>query len=78
MKTNEELTQILNELLKNFENEVVEFKSAKNNFSIDKLGKYFSAISNEATLRNKQYGWIVFGIDDKTHDFINTHYCAVY
>ena len=75
MKTNEELTQILNELLKNFENEVVEFKSAKNNFSIDKLGKYFSAIGNEATLRNKQYGWIVFGIDDKTHDFINTHYC---
>ena len=75
IKTNEELFEILMELIKNFETECVEFKRAENSFNIDKLGKYFSAISNEATLRNRQYGWIVFGIDDKTHAFINTHYC---
>ena len=74
-KTEEELNQILEELIKNHENECVEFKEAKNNFDIDKLGKYFSAIGNEATLKNKQYGWIVFGIKDDTHEFINTHYC---
>ncbi len=74
IKTNEELCEILKELIKNAETECVEFKRAKNNFDIDKLGKYFSAISNEATLKNKQYGWIVFGVDDKTHEFINTHY----
>ena len=74
-KTYDELNQILTELIKNDENECVEFKEAKTNFDIDKLGKYFSAIGNEATLRNKQYGWIVFGIKDKTHQFINTHYC---
>ena len=74
IKSYKELCDILNELIKNSENECVEFKRAENNFDIDKLGKYFSAISNEATLKNKQYGWIVFGIDDKTHNFTNTRY----
>ncbi len=74
IKSYKELCDILNELIKNFENECVEFKRAENDFNIDKLGKYFSAISNEATLKNKQYGWIVFGIDDKTHNFTNTRY----
>ena len=62
------------ELIQCEENECVEFKRAEKDFNIDKLGKYFSAIGNEATLRNKQYGWIVFGIDDKTHSFTNTKY----
>lgn len=74
IKTYKELCDILNQLLKNPKNECVEFKRAENDFDIDKLGKYFSAISNEATLKNKQYGWIVFGIDDKTHEFTNTRY----
>lgn len=73
-KNPDELNKILDELLLNPENECVEFKRAENDFDIDKLGKYFSAISNEATLKNKQYGWIVFGIDDKTHNFTNTRY----
>ena len=73
-KTNDELTKILNELLKNFESECVEFKRAENNFDIDKLGKYFSALGNEANLRNRQYSWIVFGVDDKTHELINSNF----
>ncbi len=75
IKSDEELTEILNELLKNPENEYIEFKRAENNFDINKLGQYFSAISNEATLKDKQYGWIVFGIDDKTHKPLGTKYC---
>ncbi len=59
-----ELNAILDELLLNFENECLEFKRAENNFDIDDLGKYFSALGNEANLKNKQYSWIVFGIDD--------------
>lgn len=76
IKTYKELCDILNELIKHSENECVEFKRAENGFDIDKLGKYFSAISNESTLRNKQYGWIIFGIDDKTHFFTNTRFCS--
>ena len=59
----EELKLILDVLLNDNENECVEFKQAKNSFDTDKLGKYFSAISNEAVLRNRQCGWIVFGIE---------------
>jgi len=74
-KSYDELIEILSELLKHPENEYIEFKRAENNFDIDKLGKYFSAMSNEATLKDKQYGWIVFGVDDKTHKVLGTNYC---
>lgn len=53
-KTESELSNILDQLLKNPENEYIEFKEAKDNFEIDKLGKYFSAIANESTLKEKQ------------------------
>lgn len=75
MKSEDELIEILRELLKNPENEYIEFKRAENNFDADKLGKYFSAMANEATLQNKQFGWIIFGIDDKTHEISGTNYC---
>lgn len=74
IKNNEEIMEVLNDLLSNEEGECVEFKKAENNFDIDKLGKYFSALGNEANLRNRQYGWIVFGIDDKTHNIVNTNF----
>ena len=45
------------------ETEWVEFKEAKNNF--DDLGKYFSALSNEANLKGQPFGWLVFGVKDK-------------
>lgn len=73
-KNNDELNKILDELLLNSENECVEFKKAKNNFDIDNLGKYFSALGNEANLKNKQYSWIIFGVDDKTHELTNTNF----
>lgn len=39
-----ELKTILKVLVEGEENVVVEFKRAENDFDIDKLGKYFSAI----------------------------------
>ena len=69
-----ELNTILDELLKYSENECVEFKKAQNNFDIDDLGKYFSALGNEANLNNKQYSWLVFGVDNRTHDLTNTNF----
>lgn len=58
----------LNKLLSlSTENEVVEFKEAKNQYDKDKLGRYFSALSNEANLKGKSQAWLVFGVkDDKT------------
>lgn len=47
------------------ENELVEFKEAKTHYDKDKLGRYFSALSNEANLKEKSQAWMVFGVNDK-------------
>jgi ATP-dependent DNA helicase RecG len=44
------------------ENEVVEFKEAKNTFHFDKIGEYFSALANEANLKGDPVAWLVFGV----------------
>lgn len=55
------------------ENELVEWKEAKNNFDFDDLGRYFSALSNEANLGNKKSAWFVFGVkNDKS--IVGTNY----
>ena len=48
-----------------FENEVIEFKEARSNYSFNDIGKYFSALSNEANLRGLQEAWLVFGISNQ-------------
>ena len=66
--TKKELIDKLNELRSlSAENEVVEFKEAKNSYDFSKLGKYFSALCNEANLKNAYCAWLVFGIKDKGH-----------
>lgn len=74
MLLNDELLVILDKLISNWENEVVEFKEANNDFDKNKIGKYFSAISNEANLRNVQFGWLVFGVRNKDRLVIGTDY----
>lgn len=47
------------------ETEWVEFKEAKTTFDTEKLGQYFSALSNEANLKSQPAGWLIFGVTDK-------------
>lgn len=47
------------------ETECVEFKEAKTTYDFGKIGKYFSALSNEANLKSKECAWLIFGIKDK-------------
>ena len=65
---------IFNNLVPHKENEVVEFKKAENNFDFDDLGKYFSALSNEANLRGLEFAWLIFGYDEKKHKIVGTSY----
>lgn len=72
-------TQELIKLLEDFihlpgENEVVEFKKAQNGFDTQKLGEYFSALSNEANLGQEEFAWLLFGIHDKTHAILGSSY----
>lgn len=59
-----EYYELLQELMERWEHEIVEFKSATGGYSEDKIGQYFSAISNEANLAGKQYGWFVLGVSE--------------
>jgi ATP-dependent DNA helicase RecG len=73
-KINMELLEILRGLIENWESEVIEFKQASNDFKLDDIGKYFSAISNEANLKSLQYGWLIFGVNDKSKDIVGSDY----
>lgn len=74
VESNKELIHILYKLIENWENEVVEFKEANNDFDKEKIGRYFSAISNEANLKGIQCGWLVFGVRNKDKKIIGTNY----
>ena len=56
------------------ENEIVEFKEASHNYDFAKLGKYFSALSNEANLLGKECAWLIFGVENRNHTVIGTKY----
>lgn len=59
-----EYCELLDYLIRHWENEIVEFKAASGQYSTDKIGQYFSAISNEANLHNQQYGWLILGVSE--------------
>jgi predicted HTH transcriptional regulator len=54
------------------ETEWLEFKS--NYLSNEEIGKYISALSNGAVLRGKPFAYLIFGVDDKTHEVIGTSF----
>ena len=63
----EEMEALLKHLISDWENEVVEFKIGNKNTSGDEIGRYFSALANEANLRGLDRAWLVFGVNNKTH-----------
>ncbi|WDK30856.1 RNA-binding domain-containing protein [Xanthomonas campestris] len=69
-----ELNALLGQLIATWENEVVEFKQAGNDYDTDRIGEYFSALSNEANLRGAERAWLVFGVNDKSRAVVGTSY----
>lgn len=69
-----ELQNLLEQLIATWENEVAEFKQADKNYDTDRIGVYFSALSNEANLRGKERAWLVFGVNNKTRTVVGTDY----
>ena len=68
------LKALLDSLIATWENEVVEFKQAGDNYSTSDIGKYFSALANEANLRGYEKAWLVFGVDNRSRTVANTDY----
>lgn len=68
------LRALLAKLIARWEDEVVEFKRAGDGYSTPDIGKYFSALANEANLRNEEKAWLVFGVADKRRVVVGTDY----
>ncbi len=60
----QKLIEKIREMIEDFEDEVVEFKEARSNYSFKDIGKYFSALGNEANIRDKKEAWLIFGVDN--------------
>jgi len=70
---NDDWQGVLHELLLNqVETPWVEFKH--NNQKPDEIGEYISALSNSAALHSQPYGYLVWGVDDKTHIPVGTKF----
>lgn len=66
-----EINDLLENLLAyNDEYEWLEFK--ENWFNKDEIGEFISAIANGAALNGKEFGFIVWGVNDKTKNVVGT------
>jgi len=68
-----ELETLLKNLLKTSrETEWLEFK--KNNYNPAEIGERISALSNSANVKGKDYGYLVFGVDNDTLEVVGTKF----
>ncbi len=56
------------------ETEMVEFKEAKNAFGFSDIGKYFSALSNEANMKGRPCAWLIFGVESKKFQIVGSRF----
>ena len=54
------------------ETEWFEFKDSL--FKPDEIGEYISALSNSAVMKNEPFGYLIWGVQNETHEFTNTKF----
>jgi ATP-dependent DNA helicase RecG len=75
-RTSEYLVGLVREYCKlPTETEWVEFKH--NNDNNDEIGEYLSALANSAALHGKVSAYLIWGIDDSTHEVVGTNFDPV-
>lgn len=65
------LVQLVNQLRKN-QNETNWFEFKCNNFDPQMIGQDISALANSAAYSEKECAYMIWGIDDKSHDIVGT------
>ncbi|WP_295021092.1 RNA-binding domain-containing protein [Sulfurimonas sp.] len=71
VRSTDYIKSLVNEIIKlPNETEWIEFKH--NNEDPQMIGEYISALSNSATLNGKTNGYIIWGVDDTTHEILGT------
>ena len=53
-----------------YESPWVELK--RNNYSPQEIGEYISALANTAALFNQEHAYLLWGVDDTTHEIVGT------
>lgn len=72
-RSKEYIISLIKELLKQpSETEWLEFKH--NNYNPEAIGEYISALSNSAALNGKTNAYMIWGVDDSTHDIFGTDF----
>lgn len=69
-----DLRSLLEKLILTWENEVIEFKQAGHDYKTDRIGEYYSALSNEANLRGAGSAWLIFGVENRTRNITGSDY----
>ncbi len=71
----EDLNILLNELTANSaETAWIEFKMGKGSITNEQIGEYISTMSNGATIGNKPFGYLVWGVENGTHAIKGTNF----
>ena len=52
----------------------IEFKLGKGSITNEQIGEYISALSNGATISNKQFGYLAWGIQNESHQWLGTNF----
>jgi len=72
-RSDEYIISLVKELLKQpNETEWLEFKH--NNYDKEMIGEYISALSNSAALHSKTNAYMIWGVDDDTHEVLGTDF----
>lgn len=67
------LERLVTELL-TLPNETPWLEFKHNNYNPEMIGKDISALANGAALNDKNYAYMIWGVDDTTHDIVGTEY----
>ena len=56
------------------ETEWFEYKKGSAVSTVDEIGEYISALSNGACMKGEAAGYLIWGIDDETHNLVGTNF----
>lgn len=69
----QDLVKLVEELIK-YPNETEWLEFKHNNFNPETIGEYISALSNSATLHDKEHAYIIWGVDSDTHEIVGDNF----
>ena len=73
--TDSELIDLLKELTAyHAETQWIEFKKGKGCITDEQIGEYISAMGNGATIANKPFGYLVWGVENDLHEIVGTNF----